>query len=131
MVRLRAFGTTAGQLPRIANSLAVMAFEDVAETKARSHVTRAKSGAEERTRTSMGLPPLAPEASASANSATSASVTRAGTSKYSIRPVRASAVIRSRRGIMKRRVIQVAVVLVIALLGPAEYVADRICSWAM
>ena len=37
-------------------------------------VLRARTtGAEERTRTFMGLPPLAPEASASANSATSAS----------------------------------------------------------
>ena len=35
----------------------------------------------------MALRPLAPEASASANSATSASVTRAGTSEYNIRPV--------------------------------------------
>src|SRR5262245_20996903 len=61
------------------------------EEKLIAEVTKAdaeSNGAEERTRTFMGLPPLAPEASASANSATSAFVCWAGTPNYSIRVLR-------------------------------------------
>jgi hypothetical protein len=48
-----------------------------------------KAGAEERTRTFMGLPPLAPEASASANSATSAMSARQEPRSIASAPTRA------------------------------------------
>jgi hypothetical protein len=30
-----------------------------------------------------------------------------------------------------KRTIQIAIILAVALLGPAEYVADRVCWWLM